>query len=250
MSNIIQPSIMCKKGDISEKVIITGDPRRVPMIASLLEDSYKVAENRQYVTYNGYWKDEKITILSTGIGAPATAIALEEAKNIGAKKIIRVGTAGAMQPKIAIGDIIIPFAAARDEQTSLNYAQSSFPAVADPTLYFRLNFFAEKEKIKTYKGIIWSSDVYYMSNYDELVNYWSARRIVAVEMECSILFTFAYIKGIQSAAILVIDGNLVEGTMKKAMDEKQLEKDKKVINERLKIASKIAFNAILDNIHD
>lgn len=248
MSDIIQPGILCKNGAISERVIITGDPKRVPMMAELLEDSYKVAENRQYVTYNGYWKDELITILSTGIGAPATAIALEEAKNIGAKKIIRVGTAGAMQPKIAIGDIVIPFGAVRDEKTSLNYVQAIFPAVVDPTLYFRLNFFAEREKIKSYKGVVWSSDVYYLSNYDEIVNYWSKRNIVAVEMECSLLFTFAYVNKIQSAAILVIDGNLVEGTMKQAMDEKELAKDKKIINKSLLVASKIAFNAILDNI--
>ncbi|RLI66002.1 MAG: nucleoside phosphorylase [Candidatus Asgardarchaeum californiense] len=246
MSPIIQPGILCKEGDISENLIITGDPRRVPKLAELLESPYKVAENREYVTYNGYWKGELITIMSTGIGAPAAAIALEEAKNIGVKKIIRVGTTGAMQHRIAIGDVVIPFAAVRDERTTLNYVRKIFPAVADPALYFRLGFFAEKEKIKFFKGIVWSTDIYYPSDFTKIVDYWQRRNIISVEMECSTLFTFAYINGLKSAAILVVDGNLVEGTMMKAMDEKQLAKSKEIVNKQLLTSAKIAFNAILE----
>ena len=240
----IQPHILCDIGDLSENLIITGDPKRVELFASLLEDVEKVAENRQYVSYTGKYNDVDVSVLSTGIGTPATAIAIEEADKIGVARIIRVGTTGALQPGIKNGDLVIPIAAIRDEHTSEAYATPDFPAVATPRIFEKLVDGARKHKVRYHTGVIWTTDNYYTE--DEWLNtYWSDRNVVSVEMECSVLFVYGYVKNIETGAILVVDGNLVEGTKKGATENKDSVSDRTgIVKESLMSAAKIAFDAI------
>ena len=90
--------IACQTGDVGRYVLLPGDPGRVPMIASYLDDAKEVASNREYTTYTGTLLGEKVSVTSTGMGCPSAAIAVEELAIIGADTFIRVGTSGAMQP--------------------------------------------------------------------------------------------------------------------------------------------------------
>ena len=113
--------VRVKPEQVGRFVLIPGDPDRVPLIASFLEDGKKVAEHREFRVHNGYAAGQLVTVVSSGIGSPAVAIVLEELARAGAKTFIRVGTCGAIQRRINLGDLIIPCAAVRMEGTSAQY---------------------------------------------------------------------------------------------------------------------------------
>jgi uridine phosphorylase len=127
----IQYHLNLKKGDVGRYVILPGDPKRCEKIASHLESAYLVADNREYVTYNGYLDSTLVTVCSTGIGGPSAAIAMEELVACGSDTFIRVGTCGGIALEVIGGDIVIATAAVRHEGTSREYAPIEFPAVAN-----------------------------------------------------------------------------------------------------------------------
>ena len=89
--------LSCHAGDIGRYVLLPGDPGRVPKIAEYLDGAKLVAKSREFTTYTGTLSGEKVSVTSTGIGGPSTAIAIEELVQLGAKVLIRVGTSGLMQ---------------------------------------------------------------------------------------------------------------------------------------------------------
>src|SRR3989442_15403116 len=123
--------IRAQPGDIGEAVLLPGDPGRVESIAKLLDRPRLIARNREYVTYTGDLEGRTVSVCSTGIGSPSTAIAVEELAAIGATTFIRVGTTGSIQKGVHFSDLVIATAAVRDEGTTPSYAPLSYPAVAD-----------------------------------------------------------------------------------------------------------------------
>ena len=116
----------------SKHLIICGDPGRVARISSLLKDPREVSFNREYRIHLGYLEDSPIIVSSCGIGAPSTAIGIEEFGILGVKNIIRVGTSGILSRKVKLGDLVSATGAIRDEGTTHEYVPASFPAVAHP----------------------------------------------------------------------------------------------------------------------
>jgi uridine phosphorylase len=210
MKKRIQPHIMCGIGDVARYVLLPGDPKRVERIASSFEKASKVAEYRGYVTYTGKVDGIGISACSSGIGCPSAAIVVEELANIGAKTLIRVGTTGALQSEIEMGDIIIATAAVRADGTTKTYAPVEYPAVADMGVATALIRAAEKLGIRTHAGIVMTTDSFYAEDYDV----WSKARVLSAEMECSAIFTIAGLRGLKAGAILAVDGNLAKGTGK------------------------------------
>src|SRR3981081_1723330 len=100
-------------------------------IARLLDSPRLIARNREYTTYTGTLDGIAVSVCSTGIGSPSTAIAIEELAAIGATTLIRVGTTGSIQKDVHFSDLVIATAAVRDEGTTPSYVPMSYPAVAD-----------------------------------------------------------------------------------------------------------------------
>jgi len=119
-----------KEGDIGRYVLMPGDPARCEKIARYLTTPIHRPE-REYLTWTGTLLGEKVSVVSTGIGCPSTAIAVEELIEAGADTMIRVGSSGAMQPYVHTGDVIVATGAIRDEGTTLHYLPMEFPAVAN-----------------------------------------------------------------------------------------------------------------------
>lgn len=99
----VQYHIKMRKGDVGRYVLLPGDPARSAKIAAFFDDAKLVAQNREFTTYTGTLLGEKVSVCSTGVGCPSTAIAVEELCKIGADTFIRVGTAGGMQPGTRTG---------------------------------------------------------------------------------------------------------------------------------------------------
>ena len=128
---LLQYHIEMKPGDVGRYVLMPGDPGRVPLIASFLDGATQVAENREHRSFTGMLDNVPVSVTSTGIGGPSTAIAIEELAKIGADTFIRVGTSGIVHDSVLPGDLIVVTSAVRDEGTAMQYMPMAFPAVAD-----------------------------------------------------------------------------------------------------------------------
>lgn len=118
------------KGDIGRYILMPGDPKRCIKIAQYLDDAKLIADSREYTTYTGTLDGVKVSVTSSGIGGPSTAIAMEELSLCGADTFVRVGTCGGMQPQVKSGDLVVATGAIRMEGTTREYAPIEFPAVA------------------------------------------------------------------------------------------------------------------------
>lgn len=192
--------------------ILPGAPERVEMIAKFLDESAFLARNREFTSYVGTLCGERVIVMSTGIGGPSAAIALEELHMAGVRTAIRIGTCGGMQKDIAPGDLIIATGAVRMEGTSKEYAPIELPAVADFSVLSALVRAAEEGGYPFHTGIIQSKDSFYGQHSPEsmpvgyeLKNKWEAWKqcgVLASEMETAALFTVAQVRKIKAGCIL------------------------------------------------
>ncbi|MFC7132611.1 MULTISPECIES: nucleoside phosphorylase [Salinibaculum] len=216
-----QPHLLVEEGDLADVALVPGDPGRVDRIASHCEDATTVAENREYKVVNATYEGTDLTICSTGIGAPSAAIAAEELHAVGVETLIRVGTTGALQHGIDIGDMIVATGAAKDEGTTKRYEDATVPAVPDYDVLTALVDAAEHNDEAVHVGPVATDDAFYAET-EEYVTDWEAAGILAVEMEAAALFTLARRKGMRAGAICTVDGNLVKGTQKGETDAEEL----------------------------
>ncbi|RLG46058.1 MAG: nucleoside phosphorylase [Thermoproteota archaeon] len=240
----IQPHIMCGPGDVAKYVLLPGDPKRAEKIAKFFDDYKLVAEYRQYVTFSGSYKGIPVSVTSTGIGCPAAAIAVEELAKIGAECFIRVGTTGAIQPEIEIGDIIVATAAVRADGTTRAYVPLEYPAVASAEVVNSLLNAAEKLSIDVRSGVILTGDAFYAEDMSTM-RLWSSLGVLSVEMEAAVIFVLSQIKGLKAGAVLAVDGNIIKGTKKGEFKkgEKKGELDPRV-QKAIELETKIALEAI------
>ncbi|HHC19509.1 MAG TPA: nucleoside phosphorylase [Euryarchaeota archaeon] len=148
------------------------------------------------------YKGVEVGVLSTGIGGPSTAIAVEELARIGAHTLIRIGTCGAIQDDMNIGDIVIATAAVRGDGTSKYYALPEYPAVASYEVVSAAIEAAKSLGYPYHVGIIWSNDAFYAEG--EYARLWKDKNVLAVEMEAATLFTISSIRKLRAGAILLV----------------------------------------------
>lgn len=211
---IAQYHIQLKTGDVGRYVLLPGDPGRCEKIAAYFDNPRLVASNREYKTYTGTLLGEKVSVTSTGIGCPSTAIAVEELIKIGADTFIRVGTSGGLQPDIKTGDIAIVTAAIRDEGTSAHYLPVEFPAVADVDLVVALREGAQRIQMPYHLGVSHSKDSFYgelepermpmAQRLNERMDYWMAGGAICSEMEAAILFILCGIYRKRAGGVMVM----------------------------------------------
>ena len=236
------PHLLISEGDVSRYVILTGDPGRIPWFSSMLENSRVLARNREFIVANGYYKNIMVTLCSTGIGAPSTAIALEELYRCGSRVFVRVGSCGALDPELDVGDVVVPYAAVRLDGAGRRIAPIEYPAVANPTLHNMLVENAGRLGLRVKSGVIVSDDLFYGEPGE--YEYWAKLGAVAVEMESSIILLYTSVRRCCGASILVVDGNILAGTGKAEKGaEKGVEHD-----EIVRRGLEKAFKAVLESI--
>ena len=192
-----QHHIQCVRADVADYALLPGDPARAAAIAGYLDDAQHIATHREFTTYTGTWKGVRVTAMSTGIGGPSVAIAVEELHKLGVAVMIRVGTCGSMQPHVAPGDFVVATGAIRDEGTSRAYLPLDFPAVADHGVTDAiLTELAGTGRL--HAGVVHSKDSFYAqkepsrmpvaSELQERWNAWERGGALASEMEAATLF--------------------------------------------------------------
>ena len=200
-------------GDIGKYCILPGDPARCEQIASFLDTPTHIGMNREYNIWNGYLDGELVSVCSTGIGGPSTAIAVEELYACGAHTMIRVGTCGGISTKVCAGDVVIANGAVRQDGTSHEYAPAIFPAVPDANVLFALDSAAKSLGLSHHTGVVQSKDSFYgqhspqrMPTERDLLEKWEAWKrlgVLASEMEAATLFTVGASLGISTGAVFL-----------------------------------------------
>ncbi|QOJ78546.1 purine-nucleoside phosphorylase [Infirmifilum lucidum] len=196
---------------VAPRVIAVGDPGRAKLLASMLVNPVLVNDNRGLLVYNGSWRGLEVTIATHGMGGPGAAIVFEELVQAGAKAIIRFGTTGGISREVAIGDFIVP--------TSAHYVHGGFfrqyfgdlnvSASPDLTLAWTLYSKGLQRGLKVHAGPVVSSDAFYAED-KSLAEKWASFGALSVEMECATLFSIAMLRRIKSAALLLVNGHLLE----------------------------------------
>lgn len=210
-------------GDIEGPVLLPGDPERIDVIADCWDDRETVAHHREYRTVQGRYDGELLAATSTGIGSPSAAIAVEELAAVGVETVLRVGSCGAIQPEIDVGDLIITTAAVRQEGTSDEYVRGEYPAAADGEVVTALVTAAERLEYDYHVGITCSTDSFYAgqarpgfggfeaTGAEEKMEELQNAGVLNYEMEASAILTLASLYDLRAGAVCSAYANRTTG---------------------------------------
>ena len=221
MAKTPTPHIGAQYGDIAETVIMAGDPLRAKLMAEkFLDDAVQFNNVRGMLGFTGTHQGKRVSVMGHGMGMPSIGIYTYELFNFyGVKTIIRVGSAGAIQTDLHVGDLVI----AQGACTNSNYAaQYELPGTYAPIGDFQLLRKAAESCDRmgyAYKvGNVLSSDVFYNENAHN--DKWSAMGVLAVEMEIAALYMNAVHSGNRALAICTVSDHIITGEVTTA-EERQ-----------------------------
>lgn len=229
--------IGAKPRDIAETVLLPGDPYRARWAAeTFLTEAKLVNEVRGMLGYTGTYKGNRVTIQGSGMGMPSLSIYVNELiRDYGAKTLIRIGSAGAMQEKVKLRDLVLASTASSlSTPSSAIFKELNFAPTADFHLLHKAFHAAEAKGVQTHVGGIYSSDVFYDERPD-LNEQMTRHGILAVEMEAAELYNLAARYGCRALAVLTVSDHLLSG---EAMPSEQREKS---FGDMVEIALEAAF---------
>lgn len=214
MGKIPTPHIEAKAGEFAKTVLMPGDPLRAKYVAeTFLEDAVLVNQVRGINGYTGTYKGKRVSVMASGMGMPSIGIYSYELYHFyDVDNIIRIGTAGAMQPELAIRDVVLGMGACTDS----NYAsQFCLPGTYAPTASYELlskavSVIEKMGNIRYRVGNLLSSDAFYNDN-PQTTALWQKMGVLAVEMEAAALYMNAARCGKNALAICTISDSLVTG---------------------------------------
>lgn len=199
-------------GEVADTILITGDPLRAKFIAeSMLKDVFCYNHVRGMLGFTGLYKETRVSLQGTGMGIPSTAIYVHELiREYNVKRLIRIGTCGAIQPHLLLGQIIAADSAFTDSAAYRMDADTMEKGVpAHPGLLTRAKAVATTLNIPMVTGAIFSTDMF----YDDPVRWkhWSQRGVLAIEMETSVIYTLAQRNGVEALTLLTVSDNILDG---------------------------------------
>jgi len=211
-----QYHLAVRAADVADTVLLPGDPERIEKITDLWDESELMAEHREYRTATGEYDEVPISTTSTGIGSPSAAIAVEELARVGCETFVRVGSCGALQPEMDVGDLVITSSAVRQEGTSGEYVREEYPAAADDRVVAALVAAAEQLDYDYHVGVSASTDSFYAgqgrpgfegfaaAGSDEIVENMAEAGVLNFEMEASAILTLANLYGLRAGAVCTV----------------------------------------------
>eukprot|EP01055_Gregarina_sp_Pseudo9_P000023 Gregarina_sp_Pseudo_9__22@NODE_1015_length_1967_cov_139_850104_g952_i0_p2_GENE_NODE_1015_length_1967_cov_139_850104_g952_i0NODE_1015_length_1967_cov_139_850104_g952_i0_p2_ORF_typecomplete_len249_score38_14PNP_UDP_1/PF01048_20/3e32_NODE_1015_length_1967_cov_139_850104_g952_i063809 len=204
-----QPHIALGKEDIHPVCIVVGDPARTEQYARLCDQYKELAYNREYRSFSCTYKGQKFLIVSHGVGSAGAAICFRELIQAGVKVIFRAGTCGSLQTsKFRQGDVVVCYAAAKEDGVARLMEPGEMPAVATPEVTEVLLESARAQNLTVGFGITVSSDVFYAPKVmPNTLKMWKDLGVDVVEMEVSTLFVICRQYGAKAGAICAVDGS-------------------------------------------
>jgi 5'-methylthioadenosine phosphorylase/purine-nucleoside phosphorylase len=233
--------LRAEPGDYARAVLCPGDPRRAAYIAeTFLADARCVNEERGMLGFTGTFEGRPLSVQSTGMGCPSAAIAFEELIQLGAQRLVRVGTCGGLQPGMRMADTVVAVAATPEDRTVFTYTNGEPHA---PTATWSLVEDAvrlTRERGTTvHVGPIVSSAVFYDPDPTRYRR-WRERGHLGVEMEAAILYTIAAIRGVEALTILTVS-DVIEGEDSTRISDDEL---KRGVDDMMALACRVATAGI------
>jgi len=220
--NMPTPHIEAKDGEIAESILLPGDPLRAKYIAdNFLENVVQFNRVRNMLGFTGFYKGKRVSVMGTGMGMPSIGIySYELMKFYGVKKLIRVGSAGSIQPEVKINDIVIAQAASTNSNFSKQFrVRGEISAISDFNLLSKAVARAQELNLSYHVGNIMSSDTFYDFEKGSWKK-WAKMGVTCLEMEAYALFLTAMSLKASALTICTISDSLVTG---ESMDHKDRE---------------------------
>lgn len=200
------PHVGAPRGAFAETVLLPGDPRRARHVATtLLEEARLVTDVRNMLGYTGLWRGRPVSVLGGGIGIPSTLIYAEElARDHGVRRIVRIGTCGALQDRLELGDLVIALGAGTDSAVNrIRCRGYDFAATASWSLLEPVARRAQAADRPAHVGNVFSSDLFY---HPDAGLHERLRKLgfLAIEMEAAGLYGLAAELGFEALAVLTV----------------------------------------------
>ena len=208
------PHNEAQKGDFAKTVLMPGDPLRAKYVAeTFLTDAKLVNNVRNVQGYTGLWNGVPVSIMASGMGMPAVGIYSYELFNMyDVESIIRIGSAGALNEKVKVRDIIFGMGACTDSNFAHQYGlPGTFAPIADWKLLNAAVTAAEAKHIPYQVGNLLSSDVFYAEDGDAVNAAWRKMGVLAVEMEAAALYMTAAKCSKRALTICTVSDHLITG---------------------------------------
>ncbi|KAF1304363.1 purine-nucleoside phosphorylase [Enterococcus saccharolyticus] len=205
--------IEAQVGEIADKILLPGDPLRAKYIAeTFLEDPICYNNVRGMLGYTGVYKGERISVQGTGMGMPsATIYAHELINSYDVKKLIRVGTCGAISKDVHVRDLVIAQGAVTSSSMiQKNFNQFNFAPIADFQLLKTAYEIAQEQGFTTHVGNILSEDSFYKDDMTETLKL-AELGVMGVEMEAAALYYLGAKFHVQTLAICTVSDHIITG---------------------------------------
>ena len=200
-------------GQIAEAVLLPGDPLRAQFVAETYLDSPECYSRvRGMLGFTGIYQGKRVSVQGTGMGIPSISIYVHELINeYGAKRLIRIGTCGALQETMKLGEVVLAQAASTDSGVNrIRFRGGDYAPAADFQLLLEAHRAARKRGVAIRVGSVLTSDTFY-ADEPESWKIWARYGVLAAEMETAALYTLAAGHGVQGLSILTVSDNLVTG---------------------------------------
>ncbi len=207
------PHLNAKPGDFAELLLLPGDPKRARHIATtLLVDAREVNDVRNMLGYTGLWKGQRVSVMGSGIGIPTAMLYAQELiRDHGVKRIVRVGTCGAIRRDVAIGDLVIAMGASTDSRVNrLRFRDLDFSATASWSLLEPVAALAASRGQNLRVGNIFSSDFFYHPD-KSLVALLERFGVLGIDMESAGLYGVAAELGAEALGVLTVSDHITLG---------------------------------------
>ncbi|WP_404454021.1 purine-nucleoside phosphorylase [Oceanobacillus kapialis] len=230
--------IGAKQGDIADKILLPGDPLRAKFIAeNFLDNVTQYNEVRGMYGFTGTYKGEKVSVQGTGMGVPSISIYVNELiQSYDVKKLIRVGTCGAIQEDVKVRDVILAQGSTTDSQVNRMVFQGiDYAPLADFELLKNAYDAGLEKGLNLRVGNVFTSDTFYRDNAKEVNALLAKYKVLAVEMETTALYTLAAKYGRQALSVLTVSDHIITG------EETSAEERQTTFNEMMEIALEAAI---------
>jgi uridine phosphorylase len=221
-------------GELAEYILLPGDPDRTDRIATRLDSIELQRRHREFATVTGRYRGQRLSVVSTGIGTDNVEIVVAEILAITERPtFIRVGSCGALQPEMALGDLAITTGAVRLESTTSYFVHDGYPAVADYEAVAALIEAAERLGHRYHVGVTATAPGFFGAQgrpipqlpirYPDFAETMARQRVMNFEMEASALLVFASLAGARAGVVCAVyanrtTGEFVEGSTKDAAE--------------------------------
>ena len=205
--------ISARPGDIAETVLMPGDPLRAQWIAeNYLEEPVCYNRVRGMLGYTGRYRGQRVSVQGSGMGIPSALIYYHELiAEYGVQRIIRTGTAGALQPDLALRELILALAASTTSAINrTEFPFADFAPTATASLFLRAADYARQNELPFRAGNVLSADTFYPPD-SKAYAAWTRYGVLCVEMETAGLYTLAARHGIEALSILTVAESLITG---------------------------------------